>query len=82
MARPPGEIRLGQVIQAVEGSITPVECVDDPKLCNRIGVCVTRDIWAKMKKVMLEVLDSITLENMIEMQREKLDAPNNQMYYI
>lgn len=72
LAKLPGEIKLSQVIQAVEGSIALVACVDDSKLCNRVDVCVTHKIWEKLKKAMLEVLDSITLEDMVKMQKKKL----------
>ena len=82
LAKSPGEIRLSQVIQAVEGSIAPTPCVDDPKICNRVDICITRDIWEKLKKAMLEVLDSITLDNMIEMQKKKLARPKTPMYHI
>jgi len=67
----PGEIKLSQVIQAVEGPIALVGCVDDSKLCDRADVCVTHEIWEKLKKTMLDVLDSITLEDMVRMQKKK-----------
>ncbi len=82
LAKPPGEIRLSQVIQAVEGSISPALCVDDPRLCDRVEICVTRDIWIKLKESMSETLDSITLENMVEMQKQKLINPETFMYHI
>ncbi|UCD83425.1 MAG: Rrf2 family transcriptional regulator [Deltaproteobacteria bacterium] len=82
LAKPPGEIRLGQIIQAVEGSIAPVSCVDDPKLCDRVDICITRDIWKKLKKSMSETLDSVTLENMVDMQKKKLAKSEACMYYI
>jgi Rrf2 family protein len=72
LAKPPKEISLDQIIQGLEGSIAPVACVDDPKLCKRVDTCITHDIWKKMKKAMLDVLKSITLEDMVEMQRKKL----------
>ncbi|MBU1290397.1 MAG: Rrf2 family transcriptional regulator [bacterium] len=82
LAKLPKEIKLSQIIQAVEGSISPVACVDDPKLCNRVDVCVTYEIWKKLKKAILEVFDSVTLEDMVEMQKKKLSKPKTRMYYI
>ena len=82
LAKLPKEIKLSQIIQAMEGSIAPVACVDDPKLCNRVDVCVTYEIWKKLKKVMLEVLDSVTLEDMVNMQKKKLSKQKDRMYYI
>jgi len=82
LARSPGEIPLSQVIEVVEGSIAPVACVDNPKLCKRSATCVTIEIWGRLKKAMLDVLDSITLENMVEMQKRKLIKSEVQMYSI
>ena len=81
LGRLPQEIRLSEVIQVLEGSIAPVECVDDPNVCSRADVCVARDIWAETKKAMAGVLESTTLQELVERQREKqkLEAV---MYYI
>jgi len=81
LAKPPFQIRLSEIIQVVEGSIAMVECVDDPKVCSRADLCVTRDIWAEMKKAMNGVLESTTLQDLIERQREKR-KPEAVMYYI
>lgn len=72
LIKPPSEIKLGTVIQAVEGSMTPVSCVDAPGICHRYESCVTTDIWEKVKFAILDVLDSITLEDMLEMQKKKI----------
>ncbi len=81
LGRSPQEIRLSEVVQVLEGSIAPVECVDDPNICSRADLCVTRDIWAEMKKAMSGILESTTLQDLVERQRErqKLEAV---MYYI
>jgi len=81
LAKPPSEIRLCKIIQLVEGSIAPVECVDDPKVCPRADLCVTRDIWAEMKKAMSRILESTTLQDLIQRQREKEKA-EAMMYHI
>ena len=82
LAKPPGEIRLRQIIEAVEGSIASVFCVDNPKLCRRTPICVTREVWERLKKAMQDVLDSMTLRDLVEMEKEKLTEPEAQMYYI
>jgi len=82
LAKLPKEIKLSQIIQVLEGSISPVACVDDPKLCNRVDMCVTYEIWKKLKKAMLEVFDSVTLEDMVKMQKKKLPKQKDRMYYI
>jgi Rrf2 family protein len=82
LSKPPSEIRLSQIIQTAEGPIVPVPCVDNPKFCTRVDICVTHDIWTKLKDIISENLNSITLENMVEMQKEKISKSKNQMYFI
>lgn len=80
LARPPAEIRLSEVVQLLEGSITPVECIDNPGVCDRSGSCATRDIWGEMKKAINGVLDATTLQDLAERQKRK-ERPA-EMYYI
>jgi Rrf2 family protein len=77
----PSDINLGEIIQLLEGSIGPVDCVNDPKLCHRSGSCVTRDIWIEMKMAMSQILDSTTLQDLVERQRQKGQIETG-MYYI
>ncbi len=81
MARPPEEVRLDEVIQLLEGSLAPVECVDNPEVCSRSDSCATRDIWGEMKKAMDGVLRSTTLQDLAERQERK-ERTNEAMYYI
>ncbi len=81
LAKLPNQILLSEVIQLLEGSTAPVECVENPKLCPRSELCVTRDIWDEMKKAMNGILESTTLQNLIERQERK-KAPKEAMYYI
>lgn len=81
LAKPPPEIRLSELIKVVEGSIAPVDCVDDPKVCLRADLCVTRDIWTEMKKAMSGILESTTLQDLVQRQMEK-DKTGAVMYYI
>jgi len=81
LAKPPDEIRLSEVIQLLEGSIAPAECVNNPGICTRSELCVTRDIWSELKKAMNGVLESTTLQDLVERQKRK-ERPEEIMYYI
>jgi len=81
LARPPQEIKLSEVIRLLEGSIAPAECVNNPGICVRSELCVTRDIWSELKKAMDDVLESTTLQNLVERQKRK-GRPEKVMYYI
>ena len=71
LAKPPSEIRLSKIMEVLEGSMAPVDCVDDARVCHRVNLCVTRDIWAKMKEAVDNILESITLQDMVEQQKKK-----------
>ena len=81
LGKPPQEIVLSEVIQVLEGSITPVECVDDPNVCSRADICVTRDVWTDVKKAMVGVLESVTLQDLVERQKDKQNL-ESAMYHI
>jgi len=71
LAKPPVEIKLSHIIKALEGSISPIECVDDSALCPRIKVCATRDIWVKIKRTTDKMLESVSLQDLVEEQKKK-----------
>lgn len=81
LVRPPQEVKLNEVIQLLEGSIAPVECINNPESCPRYDTCVTRDVWDKMKKAMDGVLESTTLQDLVERQKKK-EKSTEVMYYI
>jgi Rrf2 family protein len=74
LARPPQEIKLSEVLGVLEGSIAPVDCINDPKACPRSELCVTRDVWIELKEAMDGVLESKTLQELVEMQKKKKTA--------
>jgi len=71
LVRAPEEVKLSEVINLLEGSIALVECVDKPELCARSSSCVTRDVWRDLKKAMDTVLDSVTLRDLVERERQR-----------
>jgi Rrf2 family protein len=79
--KPPSEIKLSEVVELLEGSIAPVDCVNDPKVCHRSASCVTRDVWSELKEAMSQVLDSTTMQDLVERQKQKGQA-ETEMYHI
>ena len=74
LAKSPDEIRLNEVILALEGPIGPTECLNNPGVCDRSASCVTRDVWDELKKAMEGVLEGTTLQNLVDRQRKKQQA--------
>ncbi|MCJ7576441.1 MAG: Rrf2 family transcriptional regulator [Dehalococcoidia bacterium] len=81
LVRPPAEVTLTEVVLLLEGSIAPADCVNDPRVCSRSASCVTRDVWIQIKDAMTQVLDSTTLQDLVERQRQK-EQTETRMYHI
>ncbi|MFZ3101500.1 MAG: Rrf2 family transcriptional regulator [Desulfitobacteriaceae bacterium] len=83
LGREPEKIRVGDIIRVLEGPIAPVDCVseEDPESCLKAEFCVTRTIWEKVRDSIADVLDSITLADMVE-DAAKKKSDNLYMYYI
>jgi Rrf2 family protein len=81
LAKAPEEIKLSEIIQLLEGSIAPTECVTNPGVCTRSEFCVTRDIWDELKKVIDGVLEATTLQDLVERHKRK-EQPEEVMYHI
>lgn len=66
----PDEIYIGQILRTLEGNIAPADCVreDDDAQCSDADACVTRIVWEKIRDSINQVVDSITLEDMIREQ--------------
>jgi len=71
LARKPGDIKLTEITRLLEGPAAPVECVDNPDVCDRSGSCAARDVWSRLKEAMEGVLGSTTLEDLVDEQRKK-----------
>lgn len=70
----PEDYTVGMILRLTEGSLAPVECVEEDALgCSREQECVTRIIWKKMNDAINRVVDHITLADLIEWQSDRAD---------
>jgi len=74
LLKPPQQVVLIEVIELFEGPIALVNCVNHPESCPRSGHCVTRSLWQDIREAISGVLESITLQDLVERQRRE-DEP-------
>jgi len=65
----PNEIRIGDIVRAINGSdLYLVFCVDPKKRkgkdCERKSLCPVKDVWRESSEMLMRYLDSITLEDL------------------
>lgn len=63
----PEQITVGRVLVALEGELSPAECVgEDATACCNSGICATHAIWQRIYEGFNKVLDGITLQDMLD----------------
>ena len=71
LKREPSEYTVGMILRLTEGDLAPVSCVGNEKEeCDRKDGCVTIRIWQQLNDAIDNVVDNITLEDMLEWQEE------------
>ncbi len=66
LAKPPNQIKLNDIFNALEGRVTTVECVEDKSRCLRAIDCVTRQLWVQVQDAIENVLRSMTLQELAD----------------
>ena len=64
------EITVLDVVTALEGDISPVDCLDHPGLCDRSDNCVTRELWKDLRASMEQTLGSRTIQQLVDRAKE------------
>ncbi len=80
LIRDPRELRVSEVIEALEGSIMPSDCLDESSQCSRSGGCAQRDMWEAVREAILNVLDHTTIAELAE--RDRVVQPGSARYMI
>jgi Rrf2 family protein len=78
LLRHPSEVRLSDVIEALEGSLSPIACLDGAD-CTKPGACAQREVWERVRRATQEILDSVTIAELAGRERELAAGPR---YYI
>ena len=71
LAKSPNQIKISDVFDCLEGHVTTVECVEDRSFCERTEDCVARQVWEQVQQAIKNVLQSITLQDLVDRARNK-----------
>lgn len=66
LARGASEIRMKEIVEALEGEVRPVGCLDDSGVCAQGDCCLPRIFWVGLKETIDGYLESKTLRDVIE----------------
>lgn len=72
LKKKPEDYTAGMILRLTEGSLAPVACVeDDIADCQRQKDCVTYPLWKKISNAVNDVVDTVTLKDLIDWQQDK-----------
>lgn len=72
LAKSPDQYTVGEILRLTEGSLQPVACLNhEPNECSRCGFCPTLPVWQELGKRIADYLDSVTLQDILDQQRER-----------
>jgi Rrf2 family protein len=68
----PEEYTVGMILRCAEGSLSPVACLDDEvNQCEKAGHCSTLTVWQQIKDAIDNVVDHVTLADLVKEQKER-----------
>jgi Rrf2 family protein len=79
LSRPPAEITMAQVMQALEGYVPPMECLSNPDVCKLSPGCALRGVWQQIDEMTQRILMTTTIEDLAQRHRA---GDTETMYYI
>jgi Rrf2 family protein len=69
LIRDPHDLKLSEVIAALEGSLAPIACLDDPEGCRTTTSRCLKPVWQEIEAATIRVLESVTIADIAERER-------------
>jgi Rrf2 family protein len=71
LSRHPSKIKLMDILEALEGPICLVDCVDDNEYCHRIPICAAHEIWKESTFMLRDYFQKKTLQDLMKISKKK-----------
>ena len=70
LTRKPEDYTVGMILRLTEGSLSPVDCLDEgTEGCPRQEDCVTFILWKQLDEAIRGVVDKVTLQDLVDWSR-------------
>jgi Rrf2 family iron-sulfur cluster assembly transcriptional regulator len=71
LARPAKNVTVADIIFAVDEPLDATQCGGKENCNDDGGPCMTHELWSNLTKRMIEYLDSVSLSDLVEQQRDR-----------
>lgn len=81
LAQEPSDIRIGTILRVLEGNLSIIDVDIEVDRRDSISYCIKQNVWDKVNDKINDLVDSMTLEDMIT-EYNRINGLNTIMYYI
>lgn len=75
LAKDPSGIQIYDIVWAMQGFVSPMNCVENSNDCEWVGDCVARELWVEVSNAITDVLKRFSVKDMMERHTEKQPFP-------
>lgn len=76
LAKKPEEISVGDILRALEGDLSPVDCaevISGGNTCSGSDLCVTKYVWKRISDSINKTVDEMMLSELVQESRDVLE---------
>lgn len=82
LTRDPGEISMYDIYKAFEPELTIADCLAGESPCQRSSICVTKEFWKGLNKLIIDYMEATKLQDLAQKQKKMNDEQESSMFYI
>lgn len=73
LVREPEDLKLSEVMAVLEGSLSPIACLDEPNGCGKPGFCSQREVWEAVRDATRKILNDVSIGALAARERQAGD---------
>jgi len=74
LAKASDQISVSDVVNSVDYSLAPIDCVEEPDGCRLSGACSQRELWSDVEMMLLEHLSKVRISELMNQQMSMAPA--------
>lgn len=74
LTKPAEAIRVGEILDAAEGTLAPVSCVQEGNSCQKAASCPAFPLYKEIDDAIYEVVNRYTLQDVVKKELENITA--------
>lgn len=71
LTKSPDKIKLVDIYKILEGSFSPVDCLDMPDMCTFTKTCPTRKVWSDLAQSVEQTLGNKSIADLVKKKAQR-----------